>query len=162
MLPDSIATSPIPSLSDRQFVVAKDKLSDEAERLQRELFWYREKLFEVVRARWVEPATGRTGTLSLRNQRFTLPMRNAMRKEAFPLEVSFVRMAETGASTPADPNTAAARISDLSFPFPHANRSRLDSSAAIVKHGNVWHVRVYEIVKLVVTARNHCSEYSFY
>lgn len=54
MLPDSVVSSPIPSLSDRQFVVAKDKLSEEAERLQRELFWYREKLFELVTGHWIE------------------------------------------------------------------------------------------------------------
>lgn len=54
MLQDSVSSSAIPMLSDRQFVVAKDKLSEEAELLQRELFWYREKLVELLKARWLE------------------------------------------------------------------------------------------------------------
>lgn len=41
-------------LSDRQFVISKDKLSEEAEFLQRELFWYREKLIELLEVQWVE------------------------------------------------------------------------------------------------------------
>jgi len=54
MLPHSVSSSAIPILSDRQFVVGKDKLSQEAELLQRELFWYREKLVELLKAHWVE------------------------------------------------------------------------------------------------------------
>lgn len=50
---DHIA-QPIPTLSDRQFVVAKSKLSGNEESQQRELFWYREELFRRVRARWKE------------------------------------------------------------------------------------------------------------
>ena len=41
-------------LSDRQYVVSSSKLSPEAERSQRELFWYREELFKVVHGRWRE------------------------------------------------------------------------------------------------------------
>ena len=44
----------IPTLSDRQFVVAKDKLSEAESQLQRELFWYREALFKSVRGHWKE------------------------------------------------------------------------------------------------------------
>ena len=54
MLPDSVSSSAIPMLSDRQFVISKDKLSEEAEFLQRELFWYREKLIELLEVQWVE------------------------------------------------------------------------------------------------------------
>jgi hypothetical protein len=45
---------PIPTLSDRQFVVDKTGMSSSEARLQRELFWYREDLFKCVRARWQE------------------------------------------------------------------------------------------------------------
>jgi hypothetical protein len=44
----------MPSLSGRQFVVNKSKLSSEDIKLQRELFWYREELFKAVRGRWKE------------------------------------------------------------------------------------------------------------
>lgn len=45
---------PIPTLSDRQFVVAKAHLSSTDEFTQRELFWYREELFKRVRGKWKE------------------------------------------------------------------------------------------------------------
>ena len=45
---------PIPTLSDRQFVVAKSNLSSVEQRTQRELFWYRETLLENVHASWKE------------------------------------------------------------------------------------------------------------
>jgi hypothetical protein len=41
-------------LSDRQFVVAKDKLSEAELQLQKELFWYREALFKSLRGHWKE------------------------------------------------------------------------------------------------------------
>lgn len=44
----------IPTLSGRQFVVTKDKLSEAELQLQRELFWYREALFKSVRGHWKE------------------------------------------------------------------------------------------------------------
>lgn len=54
VLPDEDVQLPIPTLSDRQFVVSKSGLSAEQERLQRELFWYREALLKYVRGRWKE------------------------------------------------------------------------------------------------------------
>ena len=47
-------SQPIPTLSGRQFVVAKATLSSDEEATQRELFWYREELFKRVRGRWKE------------------------------------------------------------------------------------------------------------
>ncbi len=44
----------IPTLSDRQFVLTESKLSDEEERIQKELFWYREELFKSLQCRWQE------------------------------------------------------------------------------------------------------------
>lgn len=53
-LADDDIQMPIPMLSDRQFVVSKSGLTAEQERMQRELFWYREALFKYVRGRWKE------------------------------------------------------------------------------------------------------------
>ena len=53
-LPESIASQPIPTLSNRQFVVAKEKLSSADAAAQLELYWYREELFKFVTARWKE------------------------------------------------------------------------------------------------------------
>ncbi|KAF8759071.1 hypothetical protein RHS01_02413 [Rhizoctonia solani] len=58
----------VPTLSDRQFVVSKIGFTA----IQQELFWYRETLFDIVKGRWSEPGTGRTGEVSLRQQRLTL------------------------------------------------------------------------------------------
>jgi len=53
-LPEEVTSQAIPMLSDRQFVVEKTKLSSEEDKLQRELFWYREELFKGVRGHWRE------------------------------------------------------------------------------------------------------------
>ena len=51
---EEVTSQAIPMLSDRQFVVEKTKLSSEEDKLQRELFWYREELFKSVRGHWRE------------------------------------------------------------------------------------------------------------
>ncbi len=53
-LPEEVTSQPIPMLSDRQFVVEKTKLSSEEDKLQRELFWYREELLKSVHGHWRE------------------------------------------------------------------------------------------------------------
>ena len=53
-LSEELVSRPIPTLSDRQFVVDKSGLSDAEEKTQRELFWYREELFKCVRGSWTE------------------------------------------------------------------------------------------------------------
>jgi len=53
-LSDDLISQPIPTLSDRQFVVGKSRLSMEEEQAQRELFWYREELLKIISARWKE------------------------------------------------------------------------------------------------------------
>jgi hypothetical protein len=53
-LQEEVASQAIPMLSERQFVVGKTKLSSEEDKLQRELFWYREELFKSVRGHWRE------------------------------------------------------------------------------------------------------------
>ncbi|KAJ3559110.1 hypothetical protein NM688_g536 [Phlebia brevispora] len=78
---------PIPTLSDRQFVVAKSNLSNEEEKTQRELFWYREALFE-------RSGGSRYGDLSLRRQRLTQRMLDALRVEPVRVEMSLCLYAD--------------------------------------------------------------------
>ena len=54
VLDEETLSKPIPTLSDRQFVVAHSDLSHQEQRAQRELFWYREELFKCVKGRWHE------------------------------------------------------------------------------------------------------------
>jgi hypothetical protein len=54
LLPDDHVSQPIPTLSDRQFVVTKSNLTSAEEKRQRELFWYREELFKFIRGHWRE------------------------------------------------------------------------------------------------------------
>jgi len=97
LIDEECLSKPIPTLSDRQFVVAQSSLSHREEKAQRELFWYREELFKCVNGRWREVRmfsltklpteisfkTGgtRSGVLSFRTQRMTLQMLEAFRKE---------------------------------------------------------------------------------
>lgn len=52
VLPKSVTSAPIPSLTNRQFVVTG--LASDVEKAQRELFWYREELLKRVQANWKE------------------------------------------------------------------------------------------------------------
>jgi hypothetical protein len=54
LLSEDQISQPIPTLSDRQFVVTKTNLSSAQENNQRELFWYREELFKIIRGHWLE------------------------------------------------------------------------------------------------------------
>ncbi|KWU44001.1 hypothetical protein RHOSPDRAFT_34430 [Rhodotorula sp. JG-1b] len=56
---------PIPSLSEKQFIAAKVKRSAEEERLERELFWYRQELLQRIRLVWNEVGSLRTGEIGL-------------------------------------------------------------------------------------------------
>ncbi|CCO27710.1 Transport protein particle subunit trs120 Short=TRAPP subunit trs120 [Rhizoctonia solani AG-1 IB] len=80
------ASRDVPTLSDRQFVVSKVGFTA----IQQELFWYRETLFDIVKGRWSEPGTGRTGEVSLRQQRLTLPMLETLRLEDITVQLSMV------------------------------------------------------------------------
>jgi trafficking protein particle complex subunit 9 len=54
LLSEEHTSRPVPTLSDRQFVVDKSGLSTMQEKMQRELFWYREEVISCVKARWRE------------------------------------------------------------------------------------------------------------
>lgn len=90
LLSEEQLSKPIPTLSDRQFVVQKSQLSDKELRTQLELFWYREELFKCVRGRWRETGGIRSGELSLRQQRMTQPMVKTLRMEEARVHMSLV------------------------------------------------------------------------
>jgi hypothetical protein len=71
----------------RQFVVSANKLSFEAEGASREAFWFREELLKRVLGGWKESATGREGSIDLRNLRLNNRMVEAMRLE--DVEITF-------------------------------------------------------------------------
>jgi hypothetical protein len=107
--PEEITSQAIPMLSDRQFVVDKTKLSVAEYKLQRELFWYREELFKSVRGHWrevcrafsqsnafidilaVQAGGTRSGELSFRQQRMTLPMHATLRTELVRIHLELCR-----------------------------------------------------------------------
>ncbi|KAI0093921.1 TRAPP II complex [Irpex rosettiformis] len=104
-------TQPIPTLSDRQFVVAKSNLSSQEELVQRELFWYREELLDRIRGSWKETGGMRHGDLSLRQQRLTLPMLDVLQSEDIRVQLSVH-------SYSGDENPAAVGSSNASSFFP--------------------------------------------
>jgi len=95
LLSDEHVSRPIPTLSDRQFVVNKTKLSDSEQKMQRELFWYREELFNSLRCQWREAGGTRYGDLSLRQQRLTLTMLDTLRTEKAGILLSLVRAGDS-------------------------------------------------------------------
>ncbi|KAH9005302.1 TRAPP II complex [Lactarius hatsudake] len=90
-LPEETTSQAIPMLSDRQFVVDKTKLSMAEYKLQRELFWYREELFKSVRGHWREAGGTRSGELSFRLQRMTLPMLATLRTVSIRIHLELYR-----------------------------------------------------------------------
>lgn len=108
-LSDDVISRPIPTLSDRQFVVSKSSLSDAEDKAQRELFWYREELLDIIHGHWKEvnlvkcsttlrPVTdfpqangSRSGDLSLRQQHMTAPMLKALETDLTRIDLSLVQ-----------------------------------------------------------------------
>ena len=88
----------IPSLNPhhkRQFVVSGSRLAPDAERAQRELFWYREEALQYLRATWEEPGSGRHGTVDLRSLRLTPQMLDAVRLEDVGIVMTLRASADT-------------------------------------------------------------------
>ena len=65
--PERLA-QPIPSLSNRQYVVDKSRKSANQLKTERELFWYRNTLLDKLHCTWLEPGSNRSGHLNLRGQ----------------------------------------------------------------------------------------------
>lgn len=53
-IPQGTLSQPIPSFSERQYVVDKEKKSASRIALERELFWYREALLDMLDLTWTE------------------------------------------------------------------------------------------------------------
>jgi hypothetical protein len=84
-------------------------LSDAEDKAQRELFWYREELLDIIRGRWkevnlvnfspaVRPTTdfpqangSRNGDLSLRQQRMTMHMLKALKTDLTHIDLSLMQ-----------------------------------------------------------------------
>ncbi len=68
--PEAVAQQ-VPSLSNRQFTVAREKLSAEAEQAALVKFWYKNYIYERLSCSWRDLRTGRTGELNMRTLEFT-------------------------------------------------------------------------------------------
>ncbi|KAF8136381.1 transport protein Trs120 or TRAPPC9 TRAPP II complex subunit-domain-containing protein [Boletus edulis] len=90
-LSDDVISRRTPILSDRQFVVSKSSLTDAEDKIQRELFWYREELLHIIHARWKEANGSRHGDLSLRQQCMTMHMLNALKTDLTRIDVSLAQ-----------------------------------------------------------------------
>ncbi|PFH54333.1 hypothetical protein AMATHDRAFT_72835 [Amanita thiersii Skay4041] len=148
-LPSEQLSKAIPTLSDRQFVVAKSSLSSTEEQLQRELFWYREVLFKVVRGRWRELGGTRFGELSLRQQRITLSMLDALRLETARLSLALTNPQGNGSGNKR-PNIflrLKAKIQNLSpSPAVFVIDFRLEPSEHVIYEGTLQDVPVGRLV----------------
>ncbi|WVR06234.1 hypothetical protein IAU60_003264 [Kwoniella sp. DSM 27419] len=88
VIPQEVLSRPIPTLSERQYVVDKTKKSASTVQKERELFWYREKLLESISLAWVEPGSLRSGQFTLRDQYFPSTLLDILRKDAIDVRVS--------------------------------------------------------------------------
>ena len=91
--------APIPSINPknkRQFVLSASKISPELEKVNRELFWYREEILKYLRADWEEPGTGRRGEVELRNLQLTPQMVESIKLADFGIDLSVLSMTEHG------------------------------------------------------------------
>ncbi|KAG0222668.1 hypothetical protein BGW42_006404 [Actinomortierella wolfii] len=82
-------SQPIPTLTNKQFVVARGAAaqSEEDVQLERSLFWFREELLKRVVARWTcRDNSGRYGRFDLRTLRLTKAMLNVLKIE----DISFL------------------------------------------------------------------------
>lgn len=86
---------PIPS-AGRQYVVDKTKKTTDELALERETFWYRERLLEMVNVSWREPGSLRAGRLSLREQPLTAAHLEALRLNEVAVNLSVSPRATAG------------------------------------------------------------------
>ncbi|PPR08068.1 hypothetical protein CVT24_010529 [Panaeolus cyanescens] len=118
---------PIPTLSDRQFVVAQTSLSHPEQKRQRELFWYREELLKCVQCDWHETGGTRSGELSFREQRMTLSMLDTLRLEIAKLSLTL----DTNAKSASDAAVGHYYAEPNEFVTLHASVSNSLPSAAV-------------------------------
>ncbi|WVF69319.1 hypothetical protein IAT40_004095 [Kwoniella sp. CBS 6097] len=87
-VPRAALSEPVPSLSERQYIVDKEKKSASQMQRERELFWYREKLLALISASWQEPGSNRRGTLSLRDQYFAPSLLDVFKSDGVEIRVT--------------------------------------------------------------------------
>ncbi|KAI9831959.1 MAG: hypothetical protein M1826_002687 [Phylliscum demangeonii] len=95
------AHAPIPVLDPanrRQFIVDSNKTPPDVERMNRELFWYREEILRLVRGAWRDSETGRSGIIELRNLRLNSRMLDAVRQRVLGITLSLSNSAATAES----------------------------------------------------------------
>ncbi|KAI9822252.1 MAG: hypothetical protein M1832_003075 [Thelocarpon impressellum] len=82
--------APIPTLNPankRQFVLGASKLSPEAERASREVFWYRQEILKLLRGTWEEKGSNaRRGDIELRNMKLSARMVDAVKIDDVEIE----------------------------------------------------------------------------
>lgn len=78
---------PIPTPEGRQYVVEKSKMTPDQMKRQRELFWYREKLLDLIDISWREPSSLRRGRLSLRDQPINPAHLDALRRDQLSISL---------------------------------------------------------------------------
>lgn len=87
----------IPSLNpsrNRQFVVSTSKISPTMERANREAFWYRERILEVLKATWkTTSAPRKTGVLELRSIRLSPRMVDVVKVNDVDIDISMLDQA---------------------------------------------------------------------
>lgn len=104
-LPESLLSSPIPSLSSRQFIVSKVKLTPQEEAAVRRRFWYRQALLSRLSGTWTDTRSGKTGRLSLEEQEVT--DRLVLRLREDPVEVRLDLQSNAGEPLAATTKTDA-------------------------------------------------------
>lgn len=88
-------SQPIPS-AGRQYVVDKHKKTEDEQLLERELFWYRERLLDTVVLSWREPSSLRSGLLSLREMPLSIAHLEALRLNEVAVKLSVKPRSEDG------------------------------------------------------------------
>ncbi|KAM0285179.1 hypothetical protein ACHAQH_001608 [Verticillium albo-atrum] len=82
----------IPALNpsrQRQFVVSTSKISPDMERVNREAFWYREKILNALGAKWsTTSGPRRSGFVELRSLRLTPRMLEAVKVDEVGMDIS--------------------------------------------------------------------------
>ena len=115
----------IPSLNaqtKRQFVVSGERVPPEVERLNREMFWYKDKILKCLRATWRDTSGQRNGDISLRSLQLTEKMMQAIKLEDVKIEVDVRHQAggndgDSGATRPNidEPLVLTTKISNRSL-----------------------------------------------
>ncbi|WRT67660.1 uncharacterized protein IL334_004632 [Kwoniella shivajii] len=126
----SLLSRPIPSLSSKQYIVDKEKKSDDRLKKERELFWYREELLNSIKAIWTEPGSNRSGELNLRTQYLSSSLLDIIRSDQIEIKLALKGLKESGVVGPMEFIDVQVEVTNkLERPFrPYLHVSPLPSS----------------------------------